>query len=298
MRTTNAVPTLLFGCLLALTGCGGSAGPVALDDDQPTRQDAELERAAAIAERLPGCELAATTDAALLDALTETLATGAAPGPAVLTDDGAGGWTLTTTLVVDGGEEYRSISFAVVEDDGGVVLAPLTDAAVEASRPGVTTARLLGADDQIVQGDTPGSDGMALGYDCSLILAQEFAPPPPPPAPEVRDDLMVATPAMVAAGDVVEVTFPTAYERGIAYQLDEEVDGAWVTRWWMTSDGNGGQPTTVPAGTVGYGVEDVGVGGPGPDRVLVHQDTAPGSYRLCTANAGEDVCVLLEVTTG
>ncbi len=31
------------------------------------------------------------------------------------------------------------------------------------------------------------------------------------------------------------------------------------------------------------GVEDIGVGGPGPDRVLVPEVAAPGIYRICTA---------------
>ena len=63
----------------------------------------------------------------------------------------------------------------------------------------------------------------------------------------------------------------------------------------MTSDANGGEPLTVPVGTEGYGYPDAGIGGPGPDRVLVPEDAEPGAYRICTANAGDDFCAPLQV---
>ncbi len=63
----------------------------------------------------------------------------------------------------------------------------------------------------------------------------------------------------------------------------------------MTSDANGGDPVTVPADSDGYGVEDVGVGGPGPDHVRLSDGLAPGAYRICTANAGDEFCAPLTI---
>jgi hypothetical protein len=42
-------------------------------------------------------------------------------------------------------------------------------------------------------------------------------------------------------------------------------------------------------------VEDIGVGGPGPDRVPIPDVAEPGSYRICTGNAAENICAPIEV---
>lgn len=289
-------------------GAGGAAADDTADADADADGDADgavtdpadeaPKPVEGTADNLPGCDLASQVAPAIAGALAETVRTDAVVGPAVLTEDDLGGRTLTATLVVDAGVEYVPVSWAVDEDDPGVRLLPLTEAALEVSSDDADTSRLLGADEEVVLGDTPGTGGMALGYDCSLVLAQQLHPPAPPPAPEIRDDLIVATPATVLPGAIVELTFPEQTDRGVAFQLDEQVGGEWLIRWWMTSDGNGGEPLAVRAGTTGHGWEDVGVGGPGPDRVLVHPDTEPGSYRLCTANAADDFCTSLEVTSG
>lgn len=296
MQGFARVVGVLVASVVTLAGCGGSSDPSAAVGTTSAQPGQAVDGAVPGAPGLPGCEV--VTDAApeLADVLAETVRTDGAVGPAVLTDDDLGGQTLTVTLVLDGGETYRPVSWAVEDTPDGPQLLPLTERAVAVSPPDADTSRVVGADDAITLGDTPGTGGMALGQDCSLVLAQEQQPPPPPPAPEVRDDLIEAAPDRPAPGDLVELTFPAATGRGVAFQLDERVDGEWVTRWWMTSDGNGGDPTTVPVGTGGYGTEDVGIGGPGPDRVLLHPDTTPGEYRLCTANAGEDFCTLIEVT--
>jgi hypothetical protein len=70
------------------------------------------------------------------------------------------------------------------------------------------------------------------------------------------------------------------------------------SRWaWMTSDGNGSVPFTVPPFTEGYAVVDVGIVGPGPDHVRLPDELAAGEHRVCSANAGEDFCAILEVVT-
>jgi hypothetical protein len=44
------------------------------------------------------------------------------------------------------------------------------------------------------------------------------------------------------------------------------------------------------------GWEQVGVSGPGPDRVLVPEAASPGDYLLCTANSLDEACALLTET--
>lgn len=304
MRRMAAV---IVGTVLVLAACGGSTDPSGAVDDAAAIGDGAGTTSGdrggdptALAGSMPGCDLATAIAPEVDAALAETIRTDAEIGPAVLTDDDLGGRTLTVTLVLGGGDDYRPVFWAVDETGDGVRLLPLTEETLAVSPPDADRSRLLepGPKGVIVQGDTPGSGGMALGSDCSLILAQELHPPSPAPPAELREDLMVASPAVARPGDVVELTFPEETFRGVAFQLDRREGEGWTTEWWMTSDGNGGRPTTVPVGTEGYGTEDVGIGGPGPDRVLVHPDTAPGDHRICTANAGEDFCTRLTITDG
>ena len=45
----------------------------------------------------------------------------------------------------------------------------------------------------------------------------------------------------------------------------------------------------------GMAVEDIGVGGPGPDHVPIPDPAEPGDYRICTGNAGADFCAPIEI---
>ena len=45
------------------------------------------------------------------------------------------------------------------------------------------------------------------------------------------------------------------------------------------------------------GVPAIGITGPGPDRVVIPPDATPGTWRVCTADAGENVCVRIEITS-
>jgi hypothetical protein len=121
---------------------------------------------------------------------------------------------------------------------------------------------------------------------------------PPQPEPQLRPDLLVLDPVNAAPGQLVAMRYPEQTSRGVAFQLDRRTGDGWTPVSWMTSDGNGGDPITVPAFTGGFGVPDVGVGGSGPDHVRLPDDVPPGDYRICTANAGEDFCSRLVVLTG
>lgn len=118
---------------------------------------------------------------------------------------------------------------------------------------------------------------------------------PADPSAEIRPELMVAEPPRPAPGEVVELTFPLETMRGVAYVLERQEDGTWQYLYDMVSDGNGGAPQTVPALTEGFGHDDVGVGGHGPDRVRIPEDAERGQYRICTANAGDEFCTGIEI---
>lgn len=306
-RPTGATAALVTTLALVIAACGAAdeaadtGGAVELpvaasstddgptDGGAPTRQVIE-DGPEAFLDRI-GCELA--PDAAV-EELIARLASDVEVAPVVaapVPDDALGG--LAVGVMV--GDEVRTV--AVWHwDPEDEVLRPLTPeaAALEGAGADTSLVPVPDADGAITW---TGRYGVPLVQDCATFVGQATFPAPPRPAPEVREDLVVVSPAVVDPGAVVEVTFPAGFDRGVAYALQrEESPGQWVDEWWMTSDGNGGTPVTVPAGTEGYGVEDVGVGGPGPDRVLVDAATEPGEYRLCTANALEDVCALLTVT--
>ncbi len=122
-------------------------------------------------------------------------------------------------------------------------------------------------------------------------------------APTVDPDLegsMTVAPASATPGQEVALRFPTDGQRGIAFSLSQWDDGRWNQTYYLTSDwGTSGDYTPS-----WWSVEDsdnrgwhqVGVSGPGPDRVLVPDTAPPGAYLLCTANALDEACALLTVT--
>lgn len=62
------------------------------------------------------------------------------------------------------------------------------------------------------------------------------------------------------------------------------------------TDGYGTEPTFVSVDDAeGYGVEDIGIGGEGPDRLVVPDVAPPGAYRICTANSLENICTPIEI---
>lgn len=106
---------------------------------------------------------------------------------------------------------------------------------------------------------------------------------------------MAVEPAAAAAGDVVALHFPGGHDRGVAFAIDASVAGEWVRQALLISDANGGQPRWFPIDDERAMVEMVGIGGEGPDNVPVPDGLPPGEYRICTANALENLCAACEV---
>lgn len=208
---------------------------------------------------------------------------GFGPLVAVTVDD-------TTTLVGASSFSGEAQDFAGwLVDADGTVRAIEGRASASTDFPAVTIA---------TAGEGPDSRALAEAMDCSWIVAEAagLRPEPEPVEAELRLDLVVATPNPASAGDLVDLSFPDETFRGVAFQLDRETGDGWEPIAWMTSSANGGDPMTVPVGSDGYGVDDVGIGGPGPDVVVLPDDLDPGPYRICTANRGDpEICAELTV---
>jgi hypothetical protein len=109
-----------------------------------------------------------------------------------------------------------------------------------------------------------------------------------------RPAAMVADRETAAPGDIVEISFPDAMTRGILYVLESHAGSSWTYRYALVSDASGGEPSWHHADE-DVAVEDIGIGGIGPDRVVIPEPADPGEYRICTGNAVENVCVPIEI---
>jgi hypothetical protein len=133
---------------------------------------------------------------------------------------------------------------------------------------------------------------------CSTAFApMQPAGAPADPEAEMRPDLIVADPVQVAPGDVLSLSFPEGTSRGVHFVLERQARGAWVHAFDLVSDGPGPgwQRRWSPAGAEGVAVEDIGVGGVGPDRVLIPDIAEPGQWRVCTGNAAPNICTTIEI---
>jgi hypothetical protein len=113
-------------------------------------------------------------------------------------------------------------------------------------------------------------------------------------AGEMPAGAMVVEPARARPGELVGVRFPGGWDRGILFALDAKAGDGWARRWMLISDGSGGEPLWFPSGQ-DVAVEAIGVAGQGPDHLLIPDVAEPGTYRVCTANAGQDVCAPVEI---
>lgn len=121
------------------------------------------------------------------------------------------------------------------------------------------------------------------------------------PEATVRPELMTITPSDAAPGDRIELTFPAETMRGVAYVLERAAGAGWTTTHFLTASAAGydGEPSWVAAGDPdGYGWEDIGIAGPGPDVLTIPDDAGGGAYRICTANAVENFCAEITVVDG
>jgi hypothetical protein len=117
-------------------------------------------------------------------------------------------------------------------------------------------------------------------------------------APPVNEALMTVRPNPATPGAPLKLTFPRESVRGVAFSLYEQRGDAWRLAYDLHSDGGQGgsyEPQWYGAGE-SPGHDDIGISGPGPDRVPVPDVAAPGDYLVCTANAGADFCAPLTIS--
>ncbi len=134
-----------------------------------------------------------------------------------------------------------------------------------------------------------------------MIACDSFQPSmsplgPADPDAEFRPDLLVADPTTVEPGSQVSLAFPQETVRGIVFVLEQRVGDIWAHRFNLTSDGPG------PGWTADWfpldadiAFPDIGVLGPGPDRVPIPEIAEPGEWRICTGNAGDEFCTPIEI---
>lgn len=140
---------------------------------------------------------------------------------------------------------------------------------------------------------------VALAGGCAEVLPDALGTPHDATA-VFRPASMVADRETAAPGDTVELTFPGEMVRGMLYVLEEEIGNTWVYRYGLMSsrEAGGGPGEWFVAGEEEeVGVPAIGITGPGPDRVVIPPDATPGTWRVCTADAGENVCVRIEITS-
>ena len=113
----------------------------------------------------------------------------------------------------------------------------------------------------------------------------------------MRPDLMKLEPASVRPGETIEVFFPEETLRGIHFVLEIQEGDSWHLSYNLLSDWGKGRTPEAHAvdDSEEFSYLDIGIGGPGPDAVVMPDDVPAGSYRICTGNAGENFCASLTI---
>jgi hypothetical protein len=111
---------------------------------------------------------------------------------------------------------------------------------------------------------------------------------------------MTVAPRSARPGREITLRFPADNVRGIAFSLSAWGQDQWIPFFYLTSDW--GTTDHAPSwwrvdGSEDRGWEQVAVEGEGPDHVVVPETATPGDYLLCTANAVDEACALLTVTS-
>jgi heat shock protein HslJ len=107
-------------------------------------------------------------------------------------------------------------------------------------------------------------------------------------------------PPTAQPGATVAMHFPPTNSRGVAYSLAPWTGNAWADpEYYLTSDGGEQLGWTPGWWRVDQGENrgwpDIGISGPGPDRVVIPDTAAAGPYLLCTATAVNKACATLTV---
>jgi len=135
---------------------------------------------------------------------------------------------------------------------------------------------------------TPGP--VPPGFELSGSKPAIGAPPEPPDAP-----LFQLEPRNPQAGETFTANFDADSSRGGFFHLRRWEGSDWSTPRFALESGFDGPPTFIKIDGEGIETEDYGAGGAGPDPLIMPGDIEPGQWRLCTANAGIQLCTQISI---
>lgn len=116
------------------------------------------------------------------------------------------------------------------------------------------------------------------------------------PEPEPDSATFTLDPANPGPGQLFAATFSPGNERGGYFFLSRWTGRSWAEPGYLLeSDANSDGRPFVESDPTRFGMNDYGVSGPGPDGLVMPDDLDRGIWRLCTANAADDVCVQILV---
>jgi len=123
----------------------------------------------------------------------------------------------------------------------------------------------------------------------ALLGAIAFVASPRPPAEAAEGPakpvVLVVSKERAKPGAALALTYGgddlQAFVRGIEARLQRRERARWRTTHYLIAAFHNGQPASYPV-TQPLAVVDIGIIGPGPDRVRLPQLLKAGRYRICT----------------
>jgi hypothetical protein len=151
-------------------------------------------------------------------------------------------------------------------------------------------------------GDDPGQRVTADSDDGTPSTPVTASPDPTTTtgAPPEEPSHIVVRPATARPGEIVDLIFSEHADRGALFTLARWDGTAWEpASFGLTSDGHGAYdcadcPSWV-AGPGPFDMVDIGISGPGPDRVEIPDVAPPGRYRVCFGYVEAPWCGQLDV---
>jgi hypothetical protein len=134
----------------------------------------------------------------------------------------------------------------------------------------------------------------------ALEKDETIAAVPTPSSTAQPGRAMTAEPATTPAGALVTLTFPDQRLRGVAFRLESAQPTGWQLDYYLIAGRTGSKE---PGRYSWYRADDphrtwvqVGITGPGGEKVRIPDIAAPGMYRLCTEGAAQEACTPLTIT--
>lgn len=103
------------------------------------------------------------------------------------------------------------------------------------------------------------------------------------------DPTIEIQPEAPAPGDRVELRFPGNDLRGLYFRLEQRVGNDWEMTHFLISHLDRAGPTAASVDQA-IMLADVGVGGPGPDVVVLPEEMPTGEWRICTRGPAPVAC--------